>query len=130
MSMRWAFSSCLLISLWLSSSVGATPGDIADVIEGFMAKQFPGALSHLWVINSAERPAANEVVVDLNTIVVGGTNQEPNESRFLLLIVEGRLAATQNIPLDSKVDCQPEAAAAWLVLNQNRGPQYTNAPSA
>jgi hypothetical protein len=110
MSTRWAFSSCLLISLWLSSSVGATPGDIAVVIEGFMAKQFPGALSHLWVINSTERPGVNEVVVDLNTTVVKQANQEPNESRFLLLIVGGKLAAAQNIPLDSTVDCQPEQA--------------------
>lgn len=110
MSTRWAFLSCLVISLWLSGSAGATTGDIAVVIEGFMAKQFPGAHSHLWVINGTERPAANEVVIDLNAIVVRQADQEPNESRFLLLIVGGRLAATQNIPLDSKVDCRPEAA--------------------
>ena len=112
MGTRWAFWSCLLISLWLSSSVsvGATTGDLAVVIEGFMAKQFPGAHSRLWVINGAERPAANEVVVDLSTMVVKQASQEPNESRFLLLIVGGKLAAAQNIPLDSTVDCQPEQA--------------------
>ena len=110
MGTRWAFWSCLFICLWLSTSVGATTGDLAVVIEGFMAKQFPGAHSHLWVINGTERPAANEVLVDLNTMVVKQVNQEPNESRFLLLIVGGKLAAAQNIPLDSTVDCQPEQA--------------------
>lgn len=101
---------CLLISLWLSGSASATTADIAAVIEAFMAKQFPGAYSHMWVINNTDRPGLNEVVVDLNTIVVPQANQEANESRFLLLIVEGQLAATQNIPLDSKTDCKPESA--------------------
>lgn len=110
MSSKWALLSCLFISLWSPAFAGATTGDIAAVIEGFMAKQFPGAHSHMWVINSTDRPAVNEVVVDLNTIVVPHVNQEPSESRFLLLIVEGRLAATQNIPLNSEVDCQPESA--------------------
>ena len=110
MSKIWTFASCLLIQLLLSIPAGAATSDIASVIEGFMARQFPGAHSHLWVINSTDWPAENEMVVDLNTIVIPGENQQANESRFLLLIVEGRLAATQNIPLDSKVDCQPESA--------------------
>lgn len=110
MRTTWAVASCLVMVFCLSGSAGAYPGDIATVIEGFMAKQFPGAHSHMWVINATDRPAANEMVVDLNTFVIRSVNQEPSESRFLLLIVEGRLAATQNIPLDSKVDCQPESA--------------------
>jgi len=109
MSARLALS-CLLISLWLTSSAFAASDDIATVIEVFMAKQFPGAHSHMWVINNTDRPGMNEVVVDLNAIVVPQASHEANESRFLLLIVEGRLAATQNIPLDSKTDCKPESA--------------------
>jgi hypothetical protein len=30
------------------------------------------------------------------------------ESRFLLLVVEGELMATQKIPLDANVDCSSE----------------------
>ena len=110
MSTKWALSSCLFLSLYFFSSTAAATGDIAAVIEGFMAKQFPGSHSHMWIINSADRPALNEMVVDLNTYVVQRENQEANESRFLLLIVEGRLAGTQNIPLDSKTDCKSESA--------------------
>lgn len=110
MSMRWALWSCLLISLWLPAAVTATQGDIAVVIEGFMAKQFPDARSHFWVVNGTQWQAENEVVVDLNTTVTGRLNPSPTENRFLLLIVGGRLAAAQNIPLDSTVDCQPEQA--------------------
>ena len=103
-------ASCLVLHLWLAIPAGAATNDIAAVIEGFMARQFPGAHSHMWVINNTDRPAANEMVVDLNAIVVPSADQQANESRFLLLIVEGRLAATQNIPLDSKVDCKPDSA--------------------
>jgi hypothetical protein len=41
---------------------------------------------------------------------MGLFSQAPTEDRFLLLIVRGKLAAAQNIPLDASVDCQPEQA--------------------
>ncbi|MBI4401596.1 MAG: hypothetical protein HY581_08185 [Nitrospirae bacterium] len=75
-----------------------------------MAKQFPEARSHFWVVNRTELNAESEMVVDLNTVVVSRASHIPTENRFLLLIVEGKLAASQSIPLDAIVDCQPEQA--------------------
>jgi len=75
-----------------------------------MVKQFPTAQRYFWVVNNARREAENEMVVDVNTVVMNRASQEPIENRFLLLVVEGKLAAAQNIPLDSSVDCEPESA--------------------
>lgn len=100
----------LCLNLIASISAPASTGDLSGVIEGFMAKQFPSALSHFWVVNGTQWQAENEMVVDLNTTVLDRTSRSAIENRFLLLIVEGKLAAAQNIPLDSSVDCQPESA--------------------
>lgn len=98
----------LLVSLWMSAPAFARTDDISNVIEGFMAKQFPEAQGHFWVVNGTQWQAENELVVDLNTTVVAQSNSSPAENRFLLLIVSGKLAGAQNIPLDGEVDCQPE----------------------
>ncbi|MBM4123233.1 MAG: hypothetical protein FJ249_11665 [Nitrospira sp.] len=110
MRMIWVFFLCLVATLWVSTPAQGNTNDISHVIEGFMAKQFPEAQSHFWVVNGTQWQAENEVVVDLNTVVMGRTSLIPTENRFLLLIVEGMLAATQNIPLDTSKDCQPEQA--------------------
>ncbi len=110
MRTRLALLMGLCMSLLVSVSAPASTGDLSGVIEGFMAKQFPSALSHFWVVNGTQWQAENEMVVDVNTVVMNRASQEPIENRFLLLVVEGKLAAAQNIPLDSSVDCQPESA--------------------
>jgi len=110
MRTRLALLMGLCLGLLLSVSAPASTGDLSGVIESFMAKQFPRAQSHFWVVNRTQWQAENEVVVDLNTVVTNRASLAPTESRFLLLIVEGKLAAAQNIPLDSGVDCQPESA--------------------
>ena len=110
MRTKWAFLLCLCVILWAGAPVQATTGDIPGVIEGFMATQFPDARSHFWVVNGTQWQAENELGVDLNTVVMGLFSQAPTEDRFLLLIVRGKLAAAQNIPLDASVDCQPEQA--------------------
>jgi len=110
MRTKWGFLLCLVASLWVATPAQGSTNDISHVIEGFMAKQFPEARSHFWVVNGTQWQAENEVVVDLNTVVLGRTSLIPTESRFLLLIVEGKLAATQTIPLDTNKDCQPEQA--------------------
>lgn len=109
MSTRWAFLLALVVSLGMSAPALPNTGDLSGVIEGFVAKQFPNALSHIWVVNGTERQAENEIVLDLNTIVLSRASQVPTESRFLLLIVEGKLAGAQRIPLGATVDCQPES---------------------
>jgi hypothetical protein len=108
--MIWVFSLCLVAILCVSTPAQGSADDLSNVIEGFMAKQFPEASSHFWVVNGAQWQAENEVVVDLNTVVMGRFSLSPTENRFLLLIVGGKLAAAQNIPLDAGADCQPEQA--------------------
>lgn len=110
MCTRLALLMVLCMSLLVSVTAPASTGDLSGVIEGFMAKQFPTAESHFWIVNNTHREAENEMVVDVNTVVRNRASQEPIENRFLLLVVEGKLAAAQNIPLDSSVDCEPESA--------------------
>lgn len=103
----------LLLSLIMTVPFSFPPahsstGDLSTVIEHFMQKQFPGAKSHLWVVNGTQWQTDDEVIVDINTVVMNKSGQEPTENRFLLLIVGDRLAAAQNIPLDADRDCQPE----------------------
>ena len=100
--------SCLLFSLCLASPTLGAPGDIPTVIDHFVADRFPDARSHVWVVNNAEWGSQDEVVVDLNTLVVPREGQAPTETRFLLLIVRGKLAATQSIPLGAKIECTPD----------------------
>ena len=50
----------------------------------------------------------DEMIVDMNTVVTDRREAPPTESRFLLLIVEGRLQGIQNIPLDAAAECQKE----------------------
>jgi hypothetical protein len=48
------------------------------------------------------------MIVDMNAIVMDRRQTPPTESRFLLLIVEGRLQGIQNSPLDAAAECQKE----------------------
>ena len=106
----WTFLLCLIATMLVSVAAPASTGDLSGVIEGFMAKQFPDARSHFWVVNGTQWQAENEVVLDVNTVVLNRVDRPPMENRFLLLVVEGELAAAQNIPLDAATDCQPEQA--------------------
>ncbi|HMW85842.1 MAG: hypothetical protein KF854_10960 [Nitrospira sp.] len=82
-------------------------GDIGTIIESFITKQFPDAASHFWVVNDTQWDG-DEMIVDMNTVVTDRREAPPTESRFLLLIVEGRLQGIQNIPLDAAAECQKE----------------------
>ena len=58
--------------------------------------------------NELNQPVENEVVVDVNAVVQKKPGDIPTASRYLLLIVGDRLAASQNVPLDKSADCAPE----------------------
>lgn len=100
--------ACLVISWGLSATAVADTGNISQVIDRFVSKRFPDALSHFWVVNEAEWGAKDEVVVDLNTIVRWHDERDDTEERFLLLIVGGRLVATQSVPLGAAIECKPD----------------------
>ena len=104
----------LVLSVWIGLSIGFAPTSLAGIedmptiIEGFVNKQFPDASSHFWVLNGVPQQQQNEVVLDINTIVTMSAGQLPDEDRFLLLVVSGKLAAAQRIPLDGETICQTE----------------------
>ena len=104
----------VFLSLWMVFCLGTTPpahagtDDISAVIEGFVSKQFPDAGSHFWVVNGVQWQETNELVVDFNTVVFNAAEQTSAENRYLLLIVSGKLAGAQRIPLHDAVTCQPE----------------------
>jgi hypothetical protein len=110
MANTWLTIFCLMAVMLAPVGTVADTGDLSGVIERFMAKQFPDAQSHFWVVNGTQWQAENEIVLDVNTVVVDHTDQPPTENRFLLLVVEGKLAAAQNIPLDAATDCHSEQA--------------------
>ena len=85
-------------------------GDIGTIIESFVAKQFPDAASHFWIVNGTQWDG-DEMIVDMNAIVTEQRQAAPIASRFLLLIVAGRLQGIQSIPRDASAECQPEKEA-------------------
>lgn len=97
----------LSLALCLPAIAPASTGDIGSIIEGFVTHHFPDAASHFWVVNATQREG-DEMIVDVNTVVVQRQQPRPVANRFLLLIVSGKLAAAQNIPLDTDADCRPE----------------------
>lgn len=107
MRFKLAFLLSILLTVCVAASDAST-GDITMVIEHFVAKEFPSASSYFWVVNEAQWQTDNEVVVDLNTVVQKKPGDIPTASRYLLLIIGDRLAASQNVPLDRSADCAPE----------------------
>ena len=85
----------------------ASAGDVTTIIETFVARHFPDATSHLWIINGTQWDG-DEMVVDVSTVVMERQLPAPIENRYLLLIKEGKLAAAQRIPLEEGADCQRE----------------------
>ena len=111
--MRFLTRFALLASLTiapLQAHAMTDIGDIGTIIESFVTKQFPDAASHFWVVNETQWDG-DEMVVDVNTIVTERRQAPPMASRFLLLIVQGRLKGIQNIPLDAEAECQKEQEA-------------------
>lgn len=107
MPLRLAILLSLCVSLFLPTPTRATTVDLTILIDTFVTRQFPQASSHAWIVNNTQWDG-DEMVVDVNTIVIEQRHQEPVENRFLLLIVAGKLAAIQHIPLDAGAECQPE----------------------
>ena len=88
----------------------ADTGDIGTIIESFVTKQFPDAANHFWIVNDTQWDG-DEMIVDMNAIVTERRQDVPTASRFLLLIVDGRLRGIQNIPLDAEAERQKEQEA-------------------
>jgi hypothetical protein len=99
----------ICVALLLPAGISASTGDVGSLIEGFVTRHFPDAASHFWVVNGTQWDG-DEMIVDVNTVVVQRQQPEPVASRFLLLIVSGKIEAAQNIPLEAEPDCRAEEA--------------------
>ncbi len=97
----------LTLVLFSSTSTSAYPS-ISAAIDRFVSTLYPKGSHYFWVINNTTTESPEEMIVDLNTSVRNLPDDEPTESRFLLLVVEGELLAAQKIPLNANVDCQSD----------------------
>ena len=104
---EWIIIGALCGVLTMPALVPASPGDVATIIETFVARQFPDAAGHYWVINGTQWDG-DEMIVDVHTIVNEQRQTEPSLSHFLLLIVAGELRGVQRIPLEPGTDCRAE----------------------
>ena len=88
----------------------ASTPDISSTIDRFVSKLYPKGSHYFWVINNATSESSQEMIIDINTTLKShsGSDKTEDESRFLLLIVQGSLFAAQKIPLDANVDCSSD----------------------
>jgi hypothetical protein len=107
---RWVLAGLQILSVVVTAPAFAVPENVPAIIEGFVAKQFPGAASRFWVLNAAQWQTLDEIIVDVNAVVTKTAGETPVQHRYLLLIVAGRLAGAHSIPLDATTDCRPEEA--------------------
>jgi hypothetical protein len=110
MGYQWILAGALCGFFLIPSFAQASTGDIGTIIEKFVARQFPDSVSHYWVVNETQWDG-DEMIVDVQAVVKERRDTEPTLSRFLLLIVEGELKGSQNVPLEPGADCQTEKEA-------------------
>lgn len=101
-----AIGLCLATGLLPQAIAGKQ--DIPRAIESFMHQHYPLAASYTWIINETVREKDEVTLVDLLTIVTPKVGPGPREERFLLLIVQGQLAGSQSVPIDSPTLCGEE----------------------
>jgi hypothetical protein len=108
------FLAVLSVCTWIgraspAAAASEEPGmPVVSVIEAFVTKQFPDASSRYWIAEITSDTTEHELVLDLHAFV-RRHDRPVSEERFLLLVVEGRLAAVQGLALDQPADCQPDS---------------------
>lgn len=95
----------IALSLSFSIATGTSSAVIPITIDHFVATLFPQASHYFWVVNNSQEENQREMIVDINTFATQKEGAAPTENRFLLLILDGKVLAAQNIPLNAKVDC-------------------------
>ena len=98
----------MALSLSFSISTGTSSAVMPITIDHFVANLFPEASHYSWIVNGAQEETKREIIVDLNTFVTQKEGEPPVENRFLLLFLDGKILAAQNIPLNAIVDCGPD----------------------
>ena len=101
-------AASMALSLSFATATVASSGVMPITIDHFVAKLFPEASHYFWVVNDSKKETQREMIIDINTFVTQKEGATPMENRFLLLILDGRIFAAQNIPLNATVDCGPD----------------------
>ena len=86
----------------------ANPTHVTTEINEFVAKIYPKGSHYFWIINDAKVETQRELILDINTVLRDTIGEERGKGRFLLLLVDGKLFAAQQIPLGAKVECGKE----------------------
>ncbi len=104
--MRYLPITAFFISLAFTPAVSESAySEVSVVIDQFVSKIYPEGSRYFWVINDTTSELSNEIIVDINTELQGNSKKNTNPNRFLLLLVNGKLMGSQQIPLGAKVDC-------------------------
>ena len=107
-ALRALFIAGMALSLSFSIATGTSSAVMPITIDHFVAKLFPEANHYSWVVNASKKESAREIILDLNTFVTQKEGEPPVKNRFLLLFLDGKILAAQNIPLNAIVDCGPD----------------------
>ncbi len=110
MKTKWTHIHILLLTIAFSGLdlAPANPTSISSTIDRFVANLSMKANHYYWIINDTTTPTKNELIIDINTVITKKAGDQPDESRFLLLLVNGELFGAQKIPLGAHVDCGDE----------------------
>ena len=107
-ALRALFIAGMALSLSFSIATGTSSAVMPITIDHFVANLFPEASHYFWVVNDSKKETAREIIIDINTFVTQKAGATPTENRFLLLFLDGKILAAQNIPLNAIVDCGPD----------------------
>ena len=107
--MRYLPLTAFLLALALTPAVSESAyPEVSLAIDQFVSQVYPKGSHYFWVINDTTSDLSNEIIVDINTELQVGAEEDPQTNRFLLLVVKGRLVGAQQIPLGSNVDCHSD----------------------
>jgi hypothetical protein len=107
--MRHLTIIAIVLSLAFSPTVSESAySEVSTAIDKFVAQFYPKGSRYFWVINDTTSDLSSEIIVDINTQLQVDSKEDAQPNRFLLLLVKGKLAGVQHIPLGAKVDCHSD----------------------
>ena len=107
--MRYLPITAFFISLVFSPTISqSADSEVSVVIDQFVSHVYPKGSRYFWVINDTTSDLSNEIIVDINTELQVASKKNTHPNRFLLLLVNGKLIGSQQIPLGAKVDCHSD----------------------
>jgi hypothetical protein len=107
--MRYLPITALVLSLAMTPTVSESAySSVSSIIDQFVSQVYPKGSRYFWVINDTTSEISNEIIVDINTELQVNSEEDPHTSRFLLLLVKGKLVGAQQISLGANVDCHSE----------------------